>query len=77
MNREDVVTGYLMNKPRVVAEMLYDTIAKYENKLGTCEECEHGILVDGPNDIDIIECGAQDYKTYWEATDYCSYFKGD
>lgn len=33
MNKESVVTGYLMNSPQVVAGMLYDTIEKYEEKL--------------------------------------------
>lgn len=33
MNKESVITGYLMNSPQVVAEMLYDTIEKYEEKL--------------------------------------------
>lgn len=37
MTKEQVIHGYLMNSPKVVAEMLYDTIEKYENK--KCENC--------------------------------------
>ena len=38
MTRETVIQGYLMNSPKVVAEMLYDTIEKYENK--SCQNCK-------------------------------------
>ena len=33
MTKEQIVQGYLMNSPKVVAEMLYDTITKYETKI--------------------------------------------
>ena len=39
MTREQVIQGYLMNSPEVVAEMLYDTIERYENR--SCEGCEY------------------------------------
>lgn len=32
MTKEQVVQGYLMNSPKVVAEMLYETIERYENR---------------------------------------------
>ena len=37
MTKEQVVHGYLMNSPKVVAEMLYETIERYENR--SCESC--------------------------------------
>lgn len=37
MTRDEVIKGYLMNSPKVVAEMLYDTISRYENR--TCKTC--------------------------------------
>ena len=39
MTKEQVIQGYLMNSPKVVAEMLYDTIEKYENR--SCDNCKH------------------------------------
>ena len=39
MTREQVIKGYLMNSPKVVAEMLYDTIERYENR--SCERCKY------------------------------------
>lgn len=38
MNRETVIQAYLMNKPRIIAEMLYDTIEKYEKKITELEK---------------------------------------
>ena len=38
MTKEQVVQGYLMNSPKVVAEMLYDTIERYELKIKEYEE---------------------------------------
>ena len=35
MTKEQVIQGYLMNSPKVVAEMLYETIERYENR--SCE----------------------------------------
>ena len=37
-SREDVIEGYLMNSPKVVAEMLYDTIERYEKELKKGQE---------------------------------------
>ena len=37
MTKEQVVQGYLLNSPKVVAEMLYETIERYENI--SCESC--------------------------------------
>ena len=39
MTKEQVVQGYLMNSPKVVAEMLYETIERYENR--SCESCKY------------------------------------
>ena len=39
MTKEQVIQGYLMNSPKVVAEMLYDTIEKYENR--SCNSCKY------------------------------------
>lgn len=38
MTKEQVVQGYLMNSPKVVAEMLYETIERYEIKIKEYEE---------------------------------------
>lgn len=38
MTREQVIEIYLMNSPRVVAEMLYDTIARYEEQIKELNE---------------------------------------
>ena len=39
MTKEQIVQGYLMNSHKVVAEMLYDTIERYENR--SCENCKY------------------------------------
>ena len=39
MTKEQAIQGYLMNSPKVVAEMLYDTIEKYENR--SCDNCKN------------------------------------
>ena len=38
MTKEQIVQGYLMNSPKVVAEMLYETIERYEVKIKEYEE---------------------------------------
>ena len=38
MTKEQVVQGYLMNSPKVVAEMLYETIERYELKIKEYED---------------------------------------
>ena len=38
MTKEQVMETYLMNKPQVVAEMLYETIERYEKKIKEYEE---------------------------------------
>ena len=38
MTKEQAIQGYLMNIPKVVAEMLYNTIEKYEKKIKEYEE---------------------------------------
>ena len=38
MTKEQVIETYLMNKPQVVAEMLYETITRYEVKIKEYEE---------------------------------------
>ena len=39
MTKEQVVQVYLMNSPKVVAEMLYETIERYESR--SCESCTY------------------------------------
>ena len=39
MTKEQVIHCYLMNSPKVVAEMLYETIERYENR--SCESCKY------------------------------------
>lgn len=47
MTRQDVIDGYMINEKHVIAEMLYDTITKYENRIKdleqpkTCYGCKH------------------------------------
>ena len=54
MRREDVIKTYLMNSPKVVAEMLYDTITRYESKLkSTVEEC-HNRYTKCNNDCEVL-----------------------
>ena len=38
MIKEQIVQGYLMNSPKVVAEMLYETIERYEAKIKEYKE---------------------------------------
>ncbi len=38
MTRELIIEVYLTNSPKVVAEMLYDTITKYEEQLKVGED---------------------------------------
>ena len=38
MTKEQVVQGYLMNSPKVVAEMLDETIERYELKIKEYKE---------------------------------------
>lgn len=38
MTKEQIIETYLMNKPQVVAEMLYETIERYEKKIKEYEE---------------------------------------
>jgi len=38
MTREQVIETYLTNSPRVVAEMLYDTIERYEEQIKELKE---------------------------------------
>ena len=38
MTKEQIVQGYLMNSPKVVAEMLYETIERYESR--SCASCK-------------------------------------
>ena len=46
MTKEQTVQGYLMNSPKVVAEMLYDTIEEYEKSI-----CEKDMEIDALNMI--------------------------
>ena len=39
MTKEQIVQGYLMNSPKVVAEMLYETIERYEGR--SCATCRY------------------------------------
>ena len=39
MTREQIIKTYMINSKKVIAEMLHDTIEKYEGR--TCENCKH------------------------------------
>jgi len=43
MKRDDVIEGYMLNEKHVIAEMLYDTITRYEALQApkTCEGCNN------------------------------------
>ena len=44
--------------------------------IGSCGKCERGILVDGPNDIDVVECFyEQTYSGFYEIDHFCKNFK--
>ena len=43
--------------------------------IGTCGECVRGTLVDGDNDIDVVECNyEQTYSSFYEKTNFCADF---
>lgn len=53
MTREDIIDGYMINEKHVIAEMLYDTITKYEKRITeleapkSCDGCRNiGKLID-------------------------------
>ena len=66
MTKEQVVQGYLMNSPKVVAEMLYATIERYENR--SCEGCKKNSYINCPcwsySDGKITDI---DYCSEWES----------
>ena len=69
MTKEQIVQGYLMNSPKVVAEMLYETIERYENR--SCESCryfhQNYLCLDlGCGDIKPKEIGLK-YCGNWES----------
>ena len=46
ISRDKMIKCYMINDKKVIAEMLYDTIARYENKIETfesrvCKNCKH------------------------------------
>ena len=47
MTREDIIEAYMINDKHVIAEMLYDTITKYEEKLKpkSCEGCKYYVSI--------------------------------
>ncbi len=45
LTKEQVVQGYLLNSPKVVAEMLYETIERYENR--KCDNCKYNLSDNG------------------------------
>lgn len=45
MDRKTVLECYMMNDKHVIAEMLYDTITKYESQ--KCSRCKYGNESDG------------------------------
>lgn len=44
MTREQVIEIYLMNSPKVVAEMLYDTIERYEAEIKRLKEISEALV---------------------------------
>ena len=61
MTKEDVVSGYMINEKHVIAEMLYDTIARYEQRIAelespkTCDGCSYNRFGNGSDDR-AVEC---------------------
>jgi hypothetical protein len=39
LSKEQVIECYMMNSQKVLAELLYDTITRYESR--TCSNCKH------------------------------------
>ncbi len=50
MTRETILETYMMNDKKVIAEMLYDTITKYENR--KCDSCK---FLDYENEASFIQ----------------------
>ena len=73
MTKEQAIQGYLMNSPKVVAEMLYDTIEKYENR--SCDNCKYWFYKTLETNIETCNFGliSHDYQSdsfccnKWEA----------
>ena len=75
MTRESVIEGYLINSPKVLAEMLYDTITRYEARIAeleapkSCEGCKYEM----PTEMYIFDnycsCCLRDKGDYYEQKD--------
>lgn len=78
ITREEVINGYMINEKHVIAEMLYDTITKYEHRIKsleaqianteqiTCDGCKH----EGVDCTSIFRvCARRLYKDYYEPKD--------
>ena len=55
MNKEQIIQVYLMNSPRVVAEMLYDTIERYEHKLDEVNQLLEDSVLPDKVEQDVID----------------------
>ena len=77
ITREDATTGLYQYFERAGDEnTCSEIINEIYDSIGTCGECKRGILVDGPNDIDIVECDyEQTYSGFYEIDNFCKDFK--
>ena len=65
MTKEQVIQGYLMNSPKVVAEMLYETIERYESR--SCEGCIYHLSDNGNYPLyPCCEC-SRFFRDSWES----------
>lgn len=55
MTREQTIETYMMNSSKVIAEMLYDTISRYE-KQKTCNGCIYHLSANGNIPLSCCEC---------------------
>ena len=77
MTREEALKQLEWNAMSAIQhELDKEVIHSIFNDIGSCGECERGILVDGPNDIDVVECFyEQTYSGFYEIDHFCKNFK--
>lgn len=64
LTKEQIIETYLMNSPKVVAEMLYDTITNYENR--KCESCRFDYGCSIQDKLELQNYETKFGCTFWE-----------
>jgi len=70
MTRGETIECYMINDKKVIAEMLYDTIAKHESR--TCESCKYYTSVTDYQDYK--ECSNDSLNKMDENLDVSDYY---